>query len=92
MPAQSKIEVTCTSKKSPKCLFKTRTRSVGARPAARLSLRGLVGDRALSIGTVIVVRVTSPNAIGREFKLTLSRKPKKTTSCVPPGAKVSVKC
>ena len=32
VPASSKIEVRCTSKKSPKCLFKTRTRSTGARP------------------------------------------------------------
>jgi hypothetical protein len=92
VPAESKIDVTCTSKKSPKCLFKTRTRSVGARPAARLSLRGLVGDRALSIGTVIVVRVSAPHAIGREFTLTLSRVPKKTIRCLPPGAKDSVKC
>ena len=92
LPAESKIEVRCTSRKSPKCLFKTRTRTVGPRPTARLSLRGLVGDRALSFGTVIVIRVTSPNAIGREFKLTLNRKPKKTTRCVPPGARLSVRC
>jgi hypothetical protein len=92
VPASSKIEILCTSKRSPKCLFKTKTRTTGARPTARLSLRGVVGDRTISLGTVLEVRVTSPNAIGRAFKLTLDKKPKKTTLCIPPGAKTPVKC
>ena len=92
VPANAKIEIRCTSKRSPKCLFKTRTRTTKERPTARLSLRGVVGDRTLSIGTVLEVRITSPNAIGKAFKLSLNRKPKKTSLCIQPGAKNPSKC
>ena len=92
VPANATIVVRCTSKKSPNCVFKKRTRRVGERPTARLSLRGFFGDRALSYGTVIEVHVTAPNAIGHAFKVTLNRKPKKTTRCLPPGAPTAVRC
>ncbi len=74
VPAKASIVITCKSRRAPRCVFKTRTRSAGAKARARLSLRGLFGDRPIAYGTVIDVTVTAPNAIGRSFKLTMRKR------------------
>ena len=69
-------------------------RTTGSRPLARLSLRGLFGDRALGFGTKLEVRVTAPSSIGKVFSLRMrkTKAPARTIRCLPPGSNVPVRC
>jgi|GEM_PF-1881682 len=94
VPAGVVIEVTCRSTRSPKCPFTgPKRRTIGA-ARATVSLRGYFGDRPLSVGTVIEVRVTLTGAIGRTTILTIGRRgsPAKAAGCLPPGATKPVSC
>jgi Ca2+-binding RTX toxin-like protein len=93
VPAGAQIEVTCRATRSPRCPFSSRRRTNGAARKS-LSLRGWFGDRPLSIGTVIEVRVTASGAVGRSASLTMVRRgsPKRVLGCLPPGAKKAVSC
>jgi Ca2+-binding RTX toxin-like protein len=93
VPAGAVVEVTCTAKRSPRCAFKSRTRTIGA-ARATVSLRGYFGDRPLSAGTVIEVRVTLTGAIGSATSLTVGRSgaPARALGCLPPGATRAVAC
>ncbi|MDP2711175.1 MAG: MopE-related protein [Solirubrobacteraceae bacterium] len=87
VPANARIEVRCTSPRAPRCLFRTRTRATGPRPVARLSLRGVFGDRPIGFGTAVEIRVTAPSSIGRSFRFTMrrTRAPQRVNRCLPPG-------
>ena len=93
VPAGAQIEVRCRATRAPRCAFGSRKRSV-ATARTRLSLRGYFGDRPLSIGTVIEVRVTANGAIGRSASLTMRRRgaPARTLACLPPDASRAVSC
>jgi Ca2+-binding RTX toxin-like protein len=93
VPAGAQIEVRCRATRAPRCAFGSRKRSV-ATARTRLSLRGYFGDRPLSIGTTIEVRVTANGAIGRSASLTMRRRgsPARTLACLPPGATRAVAC
>jgi len=72
VPAGAKIEVRCRSTRSPRCVFKDRTRTVTKR-SATVSVRGYFGDRPLSRGAVIEIRVSAPRSIGRFVAYTMRR-------------------
>lgn len=93
VPASAQIEVRCRSTRSPRCAFASRKRSVGTARTA-LSLRGYFGDRPLSIGTVIEVRVTVDGAVGSSVSLTMRRRgsPARAGGCLPPGSTIVVAC
>ena len=94
VPANATIEIRCTSKRSPRCVFARRTRTIGAR-RAKVSIRGYFGDRPLSSGSTIEVRVLAPRTIGRVATITM-RKPGATPTrvfrCLPPGTTKPVAC
>ncbi|HEV2786679.1 MAG TPA: MopE-related protein, partial [Solirubrobacteraceae bacterium] len=69
VPAAASVEVTCSSTRSPRCVFKKRTRTFPSR-RPKLSVRGYFGDRPLAAGTRIEVRVTAPRTIGRVISFT----------------------
>ena len=78
----------CTSRRSPKCVFKSRTRKITAR-RAKVSVRGYFGDRRLSRGSKIEIRVSAPRTVGRVVTLTVrpgKRNPSISRRCLQPGA------
>jgi Ca2+-binding RTX toxin-like protein len=93
VPAGAQIEVRCRARRSPRCPFNARRRTV-ATARTKLSLRGYFGDRPLSIGAVIEVRVTAGDAVGRSESLTMRRRgsPARSRGCLPPGATKAVAC
>ena len=93
VPANARIEVRCRARRSPRCPFSSRKRTIGS-ARTKLSLRGYFGDRPLSIGTVIEVRVTIDGAVGRSASLTMRRRgsPARSQGCLPPGATKAVAC
>ena len=76
MPADATIDVRCRSTRSPGCVFRSRVRTVAKR-SSKVSVRGYFGDRPLSRGAVIEVRVSAPRSIGRFISFTM-RKDRKT--------------
>ncbi len=93
LPQNARIEVRCKSKRAPRCVFGTRTRTISTR-RTKISIRSYFGDRALSSGTKIEVRVSAPRTIGKVFQFTLrsGKFPSFATQCLPPGATAAVKC
>ena len=94
LPAGATIEVTCRSRRSPRCVFATRTRTLPSR-RSKFSVRGYFGDRPLSAGTRIEVRVSAPRSIGRVVSFTMRRDrrdPRPRRGCLPPDARTPVPC
>ena len=94
VPADAKIVVTCKSKKSPGCVFSSRTvRLKGAR--TKYSVRGYFGERPLSNGTVITARVSVPKALGRTITIAIRKpgqNPKVTRACLLLDGKTTFAC
>jgi hypothetical protein len=94
LPAGAKIVVTCKSKKAPRCVFASR--SVTLKSArARYSIRGYFGDRPLSNGSKIEVRVSAPKSIGRFLTIAIrkpTQNPKRTDGCLALDGKTAVPC
>jgi hypothetical protein len=95
VPANSTIVVRCTSsKRSPKCVFKSRSRTTTAK-RAKLSIRGYFGDRRLAAGTKIEVRVSAPRTVSlvRTFTLRSGKlAPTVLNRCQAPGATTTSAC
>ena len=94
MPANATIEIRCTSKSEPRCVFSKRTRTIGAR-RSKVSIRGYFGDRPLSRGTRVEVRMLAPRTIGKVVFFTMGRPgatPRLFTRCLPPGTTTPVAC
>jgi hypothetical protein len=94
VPAGAKIDVTCRSTHSPGCVFKTRTRSVTRRTAS-VSLRGYFGDRPLSRGARIEIRVSAPRTIGLFISFTMRKdrsSPPARRGCLAPNASDAIAC
>ncbi|HTN25280.1 MAG TPA: MopE-related protein, partial [Solirubrobacteraceae bacterium] len=93
VPAGAVIEVRCRSPRSPRCVFADRTRSVPTRRAA-VSIRGYFGDRPISRGSVIEVRVSAPRSIGRFISFTMQRgkQPTQRRGCLAPNAVDVIAC
>jgi Ca2+-binding RTX toxin-like protein len=94
VPAGAKIVVTCKSKKTPRCVFASR--SVTLKTArAKYSIRGYFGDRPLSNGSTIEVRVSAPKSIGRSITILIRKpgqNPKRTDGCLDLGGLKAVAC
>jgi len=94
VPANATIRVTCTSTRSPKCVFKTRTRTLTT-ARSKVSLRGYFGDRSLSLGTKIEIRVSAPRTVARVFTYTIrvrGRTPPVVRRCLPPNTTTLLVC
>ena len=94
VPANATIEIRCTSRRAPRCVFSKRTRTIGAR-RSKVSIRGYFGDRPLSRGSRVEVRVLAPRTIGKVMSFTMGRPgatPRLITRCLPPGTTTPVVC
>jgi Ca2+-binding RTX toxin-like protein len=94
VPAGSKIIVTCKSKKTPKCVFASRSITLKGQ-RAKYSIRGYFGDRPLSNGSTITVRVSAPKSIGRSIAIAIRKpgqNPKRTDGCLGLDGKTAVPC
>ncbi len=88
VPSNATIVVRCSSTRSPRCVFRSRTRTIAAR-RGKVSVRGYFGDRRLSVGSRIEVRVTAPRTVGRVTTFTMRsgrRGPSILRRCLSPGA------
>ena len=94
VPADTKIDIRCRSTRSPGCVFRTRTRTIATR-RAKVSIRGFFGDRPLSRGATIEVRVSAPKTIGRYISWTMRRdrrSPAPRRACLAPNATDVITC
>jgi citrate lyase gamma subunit len=94
VPAGAKIFVSCKSPKFPRCVFATRTTTLKSQ-RAKFSIRGYFGDRPLSKGSIIQVRVTVEKSFGRSIKIEIrkpSQNPKLTRGCLALDGKTAVPC
>jgi hypothetical protein len=94
VPAGAKIDVTCHSTRSPGCVFKTRNRSV-TRRSTSVSVRGYFGDRPLSRGARIEIRISAPRTIGRFIAFTMRKdrsSPTPTRGCLAPNGNDAIAC
>jgi hypothetical protein len=84
LPAGSVVRTTCTTRR---CAFRTSTRNIRA-DTARISLRPLFRGRGLRPGTVIEIRITAPETIGKVVRYTVRARlvPSSRSLCLPPGA------
>jgi hypothetical protein len=82
LPAASTVRTTCEGR----CPFRSRTRRVD-KGAARIRLQPLFGNAELRPGTVIEIRITAPQTIGKLFRYSIRRGklPSARTLCLPPG-------
>ena len=82
-PAGAIAEVRCHGERCP---WEKRSKATGARGGARL---GHWFKRGLRAGTVIEVRVTAPNAVGKvaRYRLRRTKLPRVHRLCLPPGAR-----
>jgi putative metal-binding protein len=90
VPAGAAVQITC---KGDRCPFRRHRFP----PISRLGSVGLLSlfeGRRLAPGTVIEIRVSAPQTIGKVVRFTLrrSRLPRKTVLCLPPGARRPQAC
>ena len=87
VPAGGKVTVRCRGRGCP-----PRLKAVKRRRTVNLSRR--FRGRALRPRTVVTIRITGSNRIGKEIRLTMRRKqePAEKVSCTPPGAKKALSC
>jgi hypothetical protein len=88
-PPGATIRVTCRERK---CRFRRHTATAG--PNGSASLVRLFKRRSLRVGTVVEIRITAPNAIGKVVRYPIRPRkiPRARTLCLPPGATRPAKC
>jgi hypothetical protein len=88
-PARAAVELRCSGRRCP---FKRRTAVVAANGA--VTLTKLFKHRTLRAGSVVDVRITAPNSIGKvvRFEIRRRRVPQARTLCLAPGAANASKC
>jgi 6-phosphogluconolactonase (cycloisomerase 2 family) len=96
LPAGATVRVTCTTKRraqQKRCPYRSRSQTV-RRATRRLNLASPYRGKRLPVGTVIEVRITAPNAIGKVSRFTVRRRaiPKRVDRCLPPGARSPSRC
>jgi hypothetical protein len=84
LPADSTVRTTCEGR----CPFRTQRRHV-SRATARVGLQALFGNARLRPGTVIEIRITAPDTIGKLVRYTVrhSKLPSVRRLCLPPGGR-----
>jgi hypothetical protein len=87
-PAGARVTIRCLGKR---CRFERRRSKVKANGTA--NLRRLV-RRRLRPRTMLEVRITAPNSIGKvvRYPIRRGRLPESRTLCLPPQAKKPVRC
>jgi Putative metal-binding motif len=87
-PPGASVTVRCVNKR---CLFKAR--SVAVTPTGSAKLTKFFRGR-LRFGTVLELRVTAPNMIGKvvRYRIRRGRLPKRVRLCLPPGITKPEKC
>jgi hypothetical protein len=88
-PPGAKIRVTCRKRR---CRFRRHTKTAGKN--GRASLVKLFKRPRLRLGTVLEVRITAPNTIGKvvRYKTRRRKVPRVRTLCLPPGVKRASRC
>jgi Putative metal-binding motif len=88
-PRGAAVRLSCRVRR---CKLRRQTVKVGRNGSA--SLRRLFKRRKLRLGTVVEVRITAPNAIGKVVRFTTrrGRVPSSKRLCLPPGAKRAKRC
>jgi putative metal-binding protein/hemolysin type calcium-binding protein len=90
VPARGKVKVRCIGRKSG-CPFASRTLKVKKHKAAATKL---LRAAKLTTGTVLEVRITAPDTMGKVVRYTMRSHalPKSKNLCLPPGAQKPGMC
>jgi hypothetical protein len=88
-PPGATVTVGC---RKHRCKFRRRTVATGANGGATLTR--MFKRRRLRVGTVVEVRITAPNAIGKVVRYTIRRRalPGSRVMCLPPGVERPTRC
>jgi hypothetical protein len=92
LPANSKVVVTCKTKKKKQqkksCPYKKKTFK-SAKAKSKLKLLKPFKKKKLPVGTRVTVAMTATGFIGKQFTYTMrkSKQPKTKRLCIPPGGK-----
>jgi Ca2+-binding RTX toxin-like protein len=96
LPPGAKVTVTCAQRKDRRIKSKAKrscpfTRKAYTARAGTLSLTRSFKRRNMAVGTVVRIVVTAPQAIGREWTLTVrkGKAPTRALRCLPPGGKAT---
>ena len=97
IPAGATVEVRCSRKRKPKqsgCGKLKRSSSLVRKDRQRLPLARLFKDRRLRRGTVVEVRITAPQAVGKmlRYRMRSAKVPKVGRFCLPPGSAKPASC
>ena len=97
IPAGATVEVRCSRKRKPKrsgCGDLKRSTSVIRKNRQRLALARLFKNRRLRRGTVVAVRITAPQAVGKmlRYRMRSAKVPKVGRFCLPPGSAKPTSC
>jgi hypothetical protein len=89
-PPGANVRVSCF--KRNRCRFRRRTAVVGQN--GRVSLKRLFKRKRVRVGTVIEVRITAPNSIGKvvRYKTRSLKLPRVRELCLAPGASRATRC
>jgi hypothetical protein len=84
VPADATLYITCVG---GGCPFRSQT-ATSPRAQAEMSLTSMLGRARFRPGTIIEVRITAPNSVGKVLRWTVQRNkaPKLTSLCLQPGA------
>jgi hypothetical protein len=90
VPADATLYITCIG---GGCPFKSQT-ATSTLAQAEMSLTGMFGRARFRPGTIIEVRITAPNSIGKILRWTVQRSkpPKLTSLCLQPGSTKPTSC
>jgi hypothetical protein len=88
-PRGATVRLSCTKRR---CRFRRRSITVGS--TGNVTLTPLFRSRTLRVKTVLEVRITAPNTIGKLVRYTIRRRklPRAQTLCLPPGTKLPTRC
>ena len=89
-PPGAMVRVSCRVRR---CALRKR-RSVTVGPTGRASLMRVFRHRRLRLGTLVEVRITAPNMVGKVVRYRTRRRdiPRDRVLCLPPGARKPTRC
>ncbi len=94
VPAGARIVITCKSPRAPRCVFASRSVTLKSK-RSKFSIRGYFGDRPLSNGSTISVRVSSGKSIGRTIDVAIRKRtqnPRVARGCLALDGKTVAPC
>jgi hypothetical protein len=87
IPADGSVTVRCRGGRGAGCAFTSKT----IKRRRTVNLAGQFRGRTLRPQAVVMLVITGPNRIGKEFRIVI-RKPVLNPKCRPPGAKKALSC